>query len=197
MSMQNTRLICLGIISGSRGLKGEVRIKSFTEDPVSISSYGLLCDKSGKRQFDVKFISSVKGQIIARIKGIHNRMAADALKGTKLFVKRSALPKPNDDEYYYQDLIGLRVNFVNGEQVGIVRNIEDFGAGTLLEIETKTNKSNLEDLILVPFTRKAVPIVDIENGIIVIYYLPGLFEKFDASEETIEEDNENKLEQGY
>ena len=183
MSSQNARLVCLGVISGSRGLKGEVRIKSFTEDPKAISAYGPLSDKSGERQFEFKIVGSAKGQLIARIEGIHDRSAADTLRGTELYIERSALPEPEADEFYHQDLIGLRVTLTDGAVVGTVKSVGDYGAGTLLEIETALERDDLEAVIMVPFTREAVPEVDLDAGAIVINPQPGVLAPLEDDED--------------
>ena len=194
MSPQKASLVCLGVISASRGLKGEVRIKSFTEDPNAICDYGPLSDKSGERLFDFDIIGFARGQLIARIKGIHDRSAADALKGTELYIERSALPKPEADEFYHLDLIGLKVTLKDGDTIGTVKNVEDFGAGTLLEVETALERDDLDAVIMVPFTREAVPEVNLEAGFVIIDPLPGLLEraKKEDTEDGAEDGGEGK-----
>ena len=196
MPAQNARLVCLGAITGSRGLKGEVRIKSFTADPDDIGAYGPLLDKEGKQTFEFKVVGSAKGQLIARIDGVNDRSAADALKGTELYIERSALPEPEDDEFYHQDLIGLRVRLKDGSDVGTVKSIEDYGAGTLLEIETAMERGDIAPVFMVPFTREAVPEVDLKAGLIVIDPPPGIMEppKADeqAGEQELDENEDNE-----
>lgn len=193
MPAQHARLVCLGVISGSRGLKGEVRIKSFTEDPEAIGNYGPLSDKSGKQTFEFKVVGSAKGQLIARIDGVNDRSAADALKGTELYIERDALPAPEADEFYHQDLIGLRVKLKDGTaddgDIGTVKSVEDYGAGTLLEIETALERDDLIPVFMVPFTRDAVPDVDLEAGTVVIDPAPGILEKPEkGKDEELDED---------
>ena len=101
-------LVCVGVIGAAKGLKGEVRIKSFTSDPADIGAYGSLFDATGERSFLLRVVGMAKGQVIARIEGVGDRNAAEALKGTHLHVPRSALPETEDEEYYLADLIGLR-----------------------------------------------------------------------------------------
>jgi 16S rRNA processing protein RimM len=192
MSPDKASLVCLGVISASRGLKGEVRIKSFTEDPDAISAYGPLCDKSGERTFDFKVIGLAKGQFIARIKGINDRSAADALRGTELYIKRDALPAPDEDVFYHRDLIGLLAKYIDGETVGTIRSVDDFGAGTLLEIETAEERGDLDAVVMVPFTRDAVPTVDIKARVVMIAPMPGILAPIDGEKDEDKERDEDE-----
>ena len=125
---------CVGVITGVRGLTGELWIKSFTADPMDVGSYGPVSDAGGARTFKVQAKSVVKGKVVARIKGVGDRTAAEALKGVELFVSRDVLPQPEEDEFYQADLIGLRAVTLDGEDLGTVVAVHDFGAGDLLEI---------------------------------------------------------------
>ena len=127
-------LVLLGAVSGVRGLRGDVRIKSFTADPKDLAAYGPLWDADGKIAYSVKVLGQAKGQIIARIKGVGDRTAAEKLKGLQLFIRRSALPAPDDDEFYYMDLVGLTARTIQGETLGTVSAVENHGAGDVLEI---------------------------------------------------------------
>lgn len=157
----------LGVIVGVRGIKGEVRIKSFTDDPMDIAAYGPLSDKEGARQFKIKANSLQKGVVIARIKGIEDRNAAEALKRTELFIERSSLPAPEEDEFYNSDLEGLDAIGVDGKGLGKVKGVFDFGAGPVLELSGN---------IMVPFTVDVVPEIDIEGGKVTIDPPEGLFD---------------------
>ncbi len=174
-------LVCLGVITGVRGLKGEVRVKSFTGEPAMIGAYGRLRDEQGERAFDLKVTATVKGQVIARIKGVDDRAAAETLKGTQLFVEKAALPEADEDEYYHADLVGLRAELKDGGALGTIRAVLDHGAGAVLEIAGGEGGE-----ILVPFTRDAVPEVDMAAGRVVIDPPPGLMEP--AEKEEVEED---------
>src|ERR1700710_3009307 len=99
--------LCVGVITGPQGVRGAVRIKSFTEDPAGVAAYGKVEDEAGQRQFELKVVGSAKGVVVAKIAGLDDRDAAERLKGTRLYVQRSALPEPEADEYYHSDLIGL------------------------------------------------------------------------------------------
>ncbi len=156
--------VCIGAISGVRGLKGEVRIKSFTADPDDVAAYGPVSTDGGERSFDIRVTAHAKGQIIARLSGIDDRDAAEALKGERLYVPKSALPEAEDGAYYHADLIGLGVETAAGEKLGIVKAVHNFGAGDVIEITGEGDKGGL----MVPFTADAVPEVDIENGRIVV-----------------------------
>lgn len=130
-------MICLGVITGVKGIRGEVKIKSFTEDPEDLTAYGPLYDASGKTVFKIKTVGLAKGQLVARIKDVSDRNQAEALKGTELFVSRDKLPDVDDeDAFYYADLIGLKVVLQDdGSLFGKVVQVHDFGAGDMLEVQ--------------------------------------------------------------
>lgn len=163
--------VCLGTIVGAQGVKGQVRIKSETEVPEDVGAYGPLSDEAGTRTFDVAVERRSKGVIIARIKGVEDRNAAEALKGVRLYVERDVLPPPEEEEFYHADLIGLSAETVSGEDFGRIRAVHEFGAGDVLELTGPDGKG-----LMVPFTRAAVPEVDIEGGKVVIDPPPGLLE---------------------
>jgi 16S rRNA processing protein RimM len=167
-------MVCVGVVAGARGLKGEVRIRSFTEDPANLAAYGPVWDKAGERSFRLRVTGRSKGQILAVVEGIADRNGAEALKGQELYVPRAALPEPEDEEYYHADLLGLRAELAEGssgtgEFLGRVRAVHDFGAGSMIEVD-----GGPAGALIVPFTRVAVPLVDIAGGRIVIVPLPGL-----------------------
>lgn len=161
--MMEPRQLCLGVIAGARGVRGEVRIKTFTERPEDITSYGPLTDETGQQLFALSDPKPLKGGVAARIEGILDRTDAEALKGTHLYVARDSLPDLEEEEFYHADLVGLRVKSVDGDDVGIVAAVYDFGAGDILEIER-----NKEPPLIVPFTRDAVPEVDIEQNFLIL-----------------------------
>jgi 16S rRNA processing protein RimM len=158
----NTR-VCLGVITGARGLKGELRVKSFTGKPMDVAAYGPLTDKDGGRTFDLRPVSMVRGLVIARLHGIQTVEAAQALKGTRLYVDRGALPKAEEGEFYHADLIGLEAGDTQGRALGTVTAVHDYGAGTMLEIGGGGHGE-----MMIPFNRQAVPTVDLEGGRVVI-----------------------------
>ncbi len=167
---QETRL-CLGVIAGAHGVAGLVRVKSFTAAPRAIADYGTLQDEAGGQRFDLELVGEGKGVLIARIKGVTDRNAAERLKGTRLYVRRGDLPEPGADEFYQADLIGLEALLADGTRLGTVRAVLDFGAGASVEIEDAAGKS-----VIVPFTASTVPQVDIEGGRLVIAPPEGLFD---------------------
>jgi 16S rRNA processing protein RimM len=163
--------ICLGIITGAHGIKGWVRVKSFTADPEAIADYGPLSDESGARRFALELAGAQKGVLLARINGIEDRNAAERLKGLRLYVRRSDLPPPEEDEFYAADLIGLEAMREDGTVFGTIRAVNDFGAGASLEIEDPSGK-----MVLVPFTNAAVPVVDIAKRRVVVVPPTGLLD---------------------
>ena len=155
--------ICLGAIAGARGVHGEVRIKTFTAEAVDIAAYGSLSDEAGTRQLLIETLKPAKEGVVAVIKGVRDREAAEALKGLRLYVDRASLPAPAEDEYYHADLIGLRAELADGTVIGKVAALNDFGAGELVEIERDGAMP-----VVLPFTREAVPAVDLTEGRIVV-----------------------------
>jgi 16S rRNA processing protein RimM len=162
--------VCVGAVTGARGLKGEVRIKSFTAEPEDVAAYGPVMDKSGKRTFRVRVTGRARDQVIARIEGVDDRDAAEALKGTGLYVLRSALPEAEAGTYYHADLIGIEVQTGAGERLGKVKAVHNFGAGDVIEVAA-TGRS-----VMVPFTDKVVTAVNVTKGLIVVDPPKGLLE---------------------
>lgn len=156
-----TDRICVGAIAGAFGVRGEVRLKSFCARAEDIATYGPLATEDGKRSFAVKLTRPVNGGLGARLAGVDTKEQADALKGTTLWADRAALPPLPDDEFYHADLIGLEVVDTGGVSLGRVRAVHDHGAGDILEILGPSG------VLLVPFTRAAVPTVDLTAGRIV------------------------------
>jgi 16S rRNA processing protein RimM len=155
--------VLLGVITGAHGVRGLVRVKSFTAEPGAIAAYGPLEDERGERSFEIEPAGAAKGVMIARLKGVGDRNAAEKLKGVRLYLPRAALPDPGEDEYYHADLVGLRAMLRSGEAFGRVRAVHAYGAGDSLEIERPDGRT-----LLLPFTSAAVPVVDIKGGRLVI-----------------------------
>lgn len=167
--------VCVGAIAGARGLNGEVWVRSFTAVPEDVAAYGPVSDAAGARRFTLTVVGHGSGGVIARIEGIADRTAAEAVKGTELFVDRAALPVPAEDEFYFADLIGLTAeradaNDETARLIGRVEDVHDFGAGAVLEVTLAQGGA-----AMVPFTREAVPSVDLAHGRVLIAPLPGLF----------------------
>jgi len=169
--MSNPDLICIGAIIGAFGVKGELRVKSFCTEPGDIGSYGVLTSEDGKQSFDLKVKGPIKGGYACRIKGVQYKDQADALRGIRLFTNRDNLPSLPDDEFYHTDLIGLDVINTGGEKLGKITAVYDHGAGDMLEISGKGLKNN----VMLPFTREAVPTVDLTAGRIITDPPAGVF----------------------
>ncbi len=158
MKLQNP--VLLGIVGGAHGIKGEVRVQSFTDDPEDLGAYGPLSATDGRR-FTVASARRQKNVVVVRFKEIADRNAAEALNGTELFVERDVLPAPEEsDEFYVEDLVGLAVETIAGEAVGTVVAVHDFGAGDVIEIQPKSGTS-----VMIPFSEAAVPEIDAEAGL--------------------------------
>jgi 16S rRNA processing protein RimM len=164
--------LCIGVITGAQGIRGAVRIKSFTADPLDIDAYGPVSDEAGKRTFELKSIGQSKGVVVATLAGVTDRNAAEALKGLQLFVSRDRLPPAEDEEYYHADLLGLAAELVGGEPLGRITAVYDFGAGDAIEVTQASGA-----VVIVPFTKAAVPTVDLAAGKVVIDPPAGLFDK--------------------
>jgi 16S rRNA processing protein RimM len=165
-------LVLLGRINAAQGLRGEVRIISFTEDPESIAAYGPLTDGEG-RSFTIESLRVIKSSVLAvRLSGVADRTAAEKLKGTGLFVEKTRLPPAGENEWYYDDLVGLMAVGPGGEAIGEVAAVQNYGAGDLLEIRREGSKGAL----LIPFTETAVPEVDRAGGRVVVI-LPEEFDE--------------------
>lgn len=163
--------ICVGVISGSYGVSGELRVKSFCAQPDDIETYNPLTTEDGTRSFAIALIRPMKNGFVARIAEVATKEQADALKATKLFARRDQLPNLPDDEYYYSDLTGLSVFDTGGAELGQVKSVQNHGAGDLLEVQLP----GVSATVLVPFTQAIVPTVDLATGRIVADPPEGLF----------------------
>jgi 16S rRNA processing protein RimM len=159
-----TAPVCIAQIGAAHGVRGEVRLKAFTQDPLAVTRYGLLESEDGTRRFEIETVRPAKDMLIARLKGVTDRNAAEALKNTRLYVAREKLPQPDVDEFYVVDLVGLAVETTKGEAFGVVKAVHNFGAGDLLEIEPVTGNATL----MLPFNEVAVPKIDIAARKVVV-----------------------------
>jgi 16S rRNA processing protein RimM len=163
--------VCLGAIAGVHGVKGAVRLKSFTAAPKDIASYGALEHARGDRRFEIALVGASRGALIARIAGIDDRNAAERLKGERLYISRERLPPPGEEEFYLADLVGLAARLSDGTELGRVGAVHDYGAGASLEIVRAGEPS-----LLLPFNRSTVPVVDVAGGSITVTPPEGLVE---------------------
>ena len=150
-------------IGAAHGIHGEVRLWTFTGEPMAVAHYGLLETEDGARSFEIASLRPAKGHLVARLRGVDDRNAAELLTNIKLFVPRERLPAPEEDEFYYADLIGLAAVDSGGNQVGTITAVHNFGAGDLLEIQPPAGAA-----ILLPFTEAAVPTVDLKGGRVIV-----------------------------
>ena len=156
--------VLIAQIGAAHGVRGEVRLKAFTEDPMSVARYGPLETEDGKRRFEIDAVRPAKDMLVARLKGIENRDAAERLTNLRLYVAREKLPMPADGEFYHADLIGLRAMTHDGAEIGSVTAVHDFGAGDILELRLAQGGATL----MLPFTQTCVPEVDLAGGRIVV-----------------------------
>lgn len=149
--------VCVGAITGPHGVRGLMKVKPFTEVPEDVAAYGPVEDETGNRRFTLRVTGAAKGQVIVAVDGVGDRDAAEALKGERLYVERTALPDPDDGSFYHADLIGMDVVATDGSPLGTVTALYDFGAGDVLEFRGADGKARM-----LPFTEQVVPTVDLE-----------------------------------
>lgn len=155
--------ILVGVVIAAHGVSGEVKVKSFTADPMALGRYGLLSSESG-REFEIDTIRPHRGdELILRLSGVDTRNAAEQLKTCRLYIPRAALPEPSPREYYHADLIGLRADNSLGSEIGRVSAVLNYGAGDILEITRSDGETEL-----IPFSDAHVPVVDFAAGRVVI-----------------------------
>jgi len=160
--MNPDRLILVGRVAGAFGVKGEVRITAYTDDPAALLGYRDLKRADGSPALTLTEGRAHKGVLVARAREVATREDAEALRGVELYIPRAALPAPDEDEFYLADLIGLRAVTAAGETLGRVKSVQNFGAGDLLEIAPEAGPT-----WWLPFTKAAVPDVRIAEGLIV------------------------------
>src|SRR5271163_2665194 len=155
--------ICIARIGAAHGVRGAVKLWTFTEDPMAVTAYGPLLTKDGARKFEVATAREAKGHLVATLKGIATREEAERLNGIELYIAREKLPATDEDEYYHADLIGLTAVSAANEPIGRVTAIHNFGAGDIIEIAPPHGAT-----MLLPFTNAVVPTVDLAGGHVVI-----------------------------
>jgi 16S rRNA processing protein RimM len=155
--------VCVARIGAAHGVRGAVKLWTFTEDPLAVTRYGALSTKDGARQFEVTQAREAKGFLVATLKGVTTRNEAERLNGIELYIARDRLPEAEAGEYYHADLIGLAAVTTAGEPLGHIIAIHNFGAGDILEIAPLSGAT-----MLLPFTNAVVPTVDIAGGRVAI-----------------------------
>ena len=155
--------ICVARIGAAHGVRGAVKLWTFTEDPFAVKTYGPLMTKDGARQFEVTSAREAKDHLVATLKGVSTREEAERLNGIELYVAREKLPDTDENEYYHADLIGLAAVNAANEPIGKVIAIHNFGAGDIIEIAPPSGPT-----LLLPFTNAVVPTVDLAGGRVVI-----------------------------
>ncbi len=170
------KLVCVAAVAAAHGVRGALKLKCFTEDPADVGSYGPLLDEMGRELFTLRVVAPAKGGVIVEAEGITDRDAAEALRGVSLWIPRERLPEPEDDTFYYEDLVGLVVQDTAGRPLGRVIAVHDYGAGEVIEYQAAEGKA-----AMVPFTMALVPEVDLAHGRLVV--APEALEVPEAAEE--------------
>lgn len=162
--MQASKRILVGVILGAHGIKGDVRLKSFTTPPEAIIDYGTLeTDKPGQTMTIQSLKAKTPDSFLVRLKEVNDRTAAENLKGVQLYVQRDQLPEADPNEYYLADLEGLKVVDLSGQEIGTIRAVHNFGAGDIVEIALLDQKT-----VMIPFTQRAFPEVNLSKGFLVV-----------------------------
>lgn len=165
MADASPKQLLMGRIGAAHGIKGEVRITSFTEEPLALKDYGPLATNRPGLVIEIETARATTNVLVARLKGVTDRSAAEKLNGVELYVDRDKLPPTsNDDDFYHADLIGLEARLIDGSVLGTVTAIPNYGASDLLEVRD----GRTGDTFLYPFTKQVVPEVHVADGYLVI-----------------------------
>jgi 16S rRNA processing protein RimM len=155
--------VCVAAVAGAHGIRGALKLRCFTERPEDVAAYGQLHDEHGNPLFAITIKAPCRGGLIVAAEGVSDRNAADALRGTALYVPRRMLPEPAVDEFYYADLEGLTALDAGGARLGVVRRMANFGAGDVIEIAGDDGRA-----LTLPFDRQTIPTVDLNQGCVVV-----------------------------
>lgn len=155
--------ILIAEITTAHGIRGEVVVRAYTDNPDNLVAYGPLMDAAGRRSFTLTALRVTNKGVVARVAGVNDRNAAEALRGTKLYVDRAKLPSTGEAEFYHADLIGLRAIAEDGQALGEIVSVQNFGAGDLLELKPVEGETEF-----IPFENRWVPTVDLDAGHLVI-----------------------------
>ncbi|MBM3564041.1 MAG: ribosome maturation factor RimM [Alphaproteobacteria bacterium] len=157
-------LVLLGRFGAPHGVRGEIRLQSFTSDPLAIAAYDGITDKGGARKFKLLSVRQQgKDMLVAKVEGVGDREGAEALNGVELYLPRERLPAPDEDEFYIADLVGLRAETPDGARIGVIVAVRNFGAGDILEVAPESGGETL----MFPFIKTVVPTVDVPGGRVV------------------------------
>ncbi|HAW33779.1 MAG TPA: 16S rRNA processing protein RimM [Alphaproteobacteria bacterium] len=157
---ERQNMVCVGVITTVHGVRGNVKVKSFTRKASDFATFGTLYDASGRRSFNVKIVGESKGVFLVAVDGLTDRTAAEALRGTELYVPREKLPETDADEFYYVDLIGMTAKTPDGEILGEIKGVHNFGAGDMLEID------GIDDFV--SFSKQNVPDIDLKSRVATV-----------------------------
>jgi 16S rRNA processing protein RimM len=155
--------VCVAVVAAAHGLRGVLKLRCFTGRAEDVAAYGPVFDGSTRRQFELEVIGPAPGGVLARARGIEDRNAAEALRGTELLVPRAALPELGPDEFYYSDLEGMEALRADGSRLGLVQGVDNFGAGDLIEVLADDGRR-----LSLPFTRRTVPSIDLARRKLVV-----------------------------
>ena len=157
--------ICVARIGAAHGVRGEVKLWSFTEDPAAVAHYGPLETQDGTRCFEIEALRAAKDHFVARIAGVSDRDAAEKLRNIELYIPRARLPKIEEtDTFYHADLVGLDAVTPDGARVGTVHALHNFGAGDIIEIAPAEGG----DPLMLPFNETTVPKIDVAARRVVV-----------------------------
>ena len=183
MKNNSSARVAVGVFGAPHGVRGEIKIKSYTGDPLAIAAYTPLTDQNGQRRFVLKKARSLKDDLlIVTVEGVTDRDAAARLTNLELYALREHMPEAEEDEFYHADLIGLKAVDEDNTEMGVVLALHNFGAGDIIEIKPKTGGPSL----MLPFTKKIVPSIDLEKGSLTLV-MP---EEIAGDEEGEEEEKE-------
>ena len=183
MTSSDGQKVLMARIGAAHGIRGEVRVKPYGDDPLSFADYGILTTKDGKTSFEVEKARVQKTVVVTKFKGVTDRNQAEELNGIELYIDRDQLPETDEDEFYYSDLTGLSVLDQTGETLGTVIAVQDFGAGDLLEVRPRRGRS-----FYVPFTKEFVPEISLSDGLVRVdlpedYFSEGTTEPSEGAPE--------------
>jgi 16S rRNA processing protein RimM len=176
MARRASDWVCVAAVATAHGIRGALKLRCFTERPEDAAAYGPVYDKHGNRLFSLKVIGQSRGGILVEADGVSDRNAAEALRGTELFVPRTVLPDLGPEEFYHSDLEGLDVLRVDGARLGVVRALANFGAGDIVEVLADDGRT-----VALPFDRETVRTVDLEAGRLVVEPPPELLPRRDVA----------------